>query len=109
MACRLLRSRSCGSRLSAQETSINTKKLGQTGEVLEELQLQLGQHAAKITEIAPRSKRLGEGAPDAPAKRSRSSSAASSLSGEGTDTGEPASRQRKRPRMSDDESNDESS
>ena len=80
--------------------TINNKQLGQTDEALEDLKWRLQEHAAQITENAPRSKRLSQGAPGMPFKRPRSS-----LSDEGTDTGEPAMR-RKRPRMSD-ESNGE--
>ena len=84
--------------------TVNTKELGQTEEALEELKSRLLEHAARITENAPsskRNKRLGQGA-----LAKRSSSSASSLSDEGTDTGEPGNRQRKRQRMSD-ESRDE--
>ena len=80
--------------------TINTNELGQTDEALEDLKSRLLEHAAQITENAPRSKRLSQRAPGALAKRPRSSSPASSLSDEGTDTGEPGNRQRrKRPRM----------
>ena len=74
--------------------TINTNELGQTDQALKELQMHLHEHAARITENAPRSKH------GALAKRPRSSSPASSLSDEGTDTGEPGNCQRrKRPRM----------
>ena len=87
--------------------TINTKDLGQTEEALEELKSQLLEHAAQVREIVPRTRRLGHGAPSGvSAKRPRSSLPASSLSDEGTDTGEPGNRQRKRQRMSD-ESRDE--
>ena len=81
--------------------TINTKDLGQTEEALEELKSQLLEHAAQVREIVPRTRRLGHGAPSGvSAKRPRSSLPASSLSDEGTDTGEPGNRQRrKRPRM----------
>ena len=77
--------------------TINTNELGQTDQALKELKWRLLEHAAQITENAPSSKRQG-----ALAKRPRSarSPASSSLSDEGTDTGEPENR-RKRPRMSD--------
>ena len=87
--------------------TINTSELGQTDQALEELKSRLLEHAARITENAPRSKQLGQVAPGASAKRPRSSSPASSLSDEGTDTGEPGNRQRKRQRMSDESSRDE--
>ena len=75
--------------------TINTNELGQTDQALEELKSRLLEHAARITEKAPRSK------PGALAKRPHSSSPDSSLSDEGTDTGELAHRhQRKRQRMS---------
>ena len=77
--------------------TINTKHLGQTDQALEELKSRLLEHAARITENAPSSKLLGQGAL---AKRPRSASLGLSLSDEGTDTGEPEKR-RKRPRMSD--------
>ena len=87
--------------------TINTKDLGQTEEALEELKLQLLEHAARVRSIAPRSRRLGQGAPGALAKRPRSSSPASSLSDEGTDTGEPGSRQQQKRQRMFDESMDE--
>ena len=62
--------------------TINTNEFGQTDKALEELKLQLLAHSARITENAPRSKRLC--GPSAPAKRPRSPSPASSLSDEGT-------------------------
>ena len=86
--------------------TINTNELGQTDQALKDLKSQLLEHAARITENVPSSKRLGQAAPGASAKRPRSSSPASSLSDEGTDTGEPGNRQRKRHRMPD-ESRDE--
>ena len=90
-----------------EEDTINNKELGRTEEALEELKSQLLEHAAQVRDIVPRTRRLGHGAPSgASAKRPRSSSPASSLSDEGTDTGEPGNRQRKRQRMSD-ESRDE--
>ena len=80
--------------------TINTNEFGQTDKALEELKLQLLAHSARITENAPRSKRLC--GPSAPAKRPRSPSPASSLSDEGTDMGEPADCQpQKRQRVSD--------
>ena len=85
---------------SVAET-INNKQLGQTDEALEDLKSRLLEHSAQITETAPRSKRLGQGASGASSKRPRSS-----LSDEGTDTGEPTTMRRKRPRMSE-ESNGE--
>ena len=82
--------------------TINTKELGQTEEALEELKSQLLEHAAQVRDIVPRTRRLDHGAPSgASAKRPRSSSPASSLSDEGTDTGERGNRQRKRQKMSD--------
>ena len=86
--------------------TINTNELGQTDEALEELKTRLLEHAARITENAPRSKRLSQGDGGVLAKRPRSSSPASSRSDEGTDTGEQAKR-RKRPSMSDDSDADE--
>ena len=85
--------------------TIDTKQMGQTDDALDELQTQLHEHAAQLREIVPPSERLC--GPSAPAKRPRSPSPASSLSDEGTDTGEPADcQQQKRQRMSD-ESNAE--
>ena len=78
--------------------TINTNELGQTDQALKDLKSQLLEHAARITENVPSSKRLGQAAPGGSAKRPRSSSPASSLSDEGTDTGEPGNRQRKRQR-----------
>ena len=87
--------------------TINTSELGQTDQALEDLKSKLLEHAARITESnVPSSKRLGQAAPGVSAKRPRSSSPVSSLIDEGTDTGEPGSRQRKRQRMCD-ESRDE--
>ena len=81
----------------AVATSVDSKALGQLDEALEEMQTRLHEHAAQLREIVPRSRRLCEGAPGALVKRPRSSSPDSSLSDEGTDTGEPAHRhQRKR-------------
>ena len=74
--------------------TINTKQMGQTDEALEELQMRLHEHAAQLREVVPRSK------PGALAKRPRSSSPASSSSGEGTDTGEPANKRRRMPEES---------
>ena len=68
--------------------TINTNELGQTDQALEELKSRLLEHAARITENAPRSK------PGALAKRPRSSSPASSSSEEGTDTGDPANKRK---------------
>ena len=85
--------------VTPQETPpINTNELGQTDQALKDLKSQLLEHAARITENVPSSKRLGQAAPGVSAKRPRSSSPASSLSDEGTDTGEPGNRQRKRQR-----------
>ena len=75
--------------------SVDSKALGQMDEVLEELQMRLHEHAAQITENAPRSKRLGQGGAGPSAKRPRSSSLAASSSDEGTDTGRPGKRQRR--------------
>ena len=86
--------------------TINTKELGQTDEALEELKARLLEHAARITENAPRSKQLCQVAPRASAKRPRSSPA-SALSDEGTDTGEPGSRQQQKRQRMFDESMDE--
>ena len=77
--------------------TINTNELGQTDQALEELKSRLHEHTARITENAPRSK------PGALAKRPRSSSPASSSSGEGTDTGEPANKRRRMPEESNGE------
>ena len=77
--------------------TINTYELGQTDQALKELKSRLLEHAARITENAPRSK------PGALAKRPRSSSPASSSSGEGTDTGEPANKRRRMPEESNGE------
>ena len=71
--------------------TINTNDLGQTDQALEDLKSRLLEHAARITENAPRAK------PGALAKRPRPSSPASSSSGEGTDTGEPANKRRRMP------------
>ena len=74
-------------------TTINKRVLGQTNEALQELQEQLHNHAARPA------KRLRATRDD---EAPRSSSPASLLSDEGTDTGEPANRQhRKRQRKSD--------
>ena len=78
-------------------SSVNTKQMGQTDEALEELQMRLHEHAAQLREVVPRSK------PGALAKRPRSSSPASSSSGEGTDTGEPANKRRRMPEESNGE------
>ena len=86
--------------------TINTKELGQTDEALEELKARLLEHAARITENAPPSKQLCQVAPGASAKRPRSSPA-SALSDEGTDTGEPGSRQQQKRQRMFDESMDE--
>ena len=78
---------------------INTKKIGQTDEALEDLQMYLHEHAVQITE----KKRLRPGGALAECKRA--SSPAASSSDEGTDTGPPARRQRTdRPRSDDDAS-----
>ena len=77
--------------------TVNTKQMGQTDEALEELQMRLHEHAAQLREVVPRSK------PGALAKRPRSSSPASSSSGEGTDTGEPANKRRRMPEESNGE------
>ena len=77
--------------------TINTNELGQTDQALEDLKSRLLEHAARITENAPRSK------PGALAKRPRSSSPASSSSGEGTDTGDPANKRRRMPEESNGE------
>ena len=77
--------------------TINTSELGQTDQALEELKSRLLEHAARITENAPRSKH------GALAKRPRSSSPASLSSGEGTDTGEPANKRRRMPEESNGE------
>ena len=86
--------------------TINTNELGQTDEALEDLKSRLLEHAARITENAPRSKQLCQVAPGASAKRPRSSPA-SALSDEGTDTGEPGSRQQQKRQRMFDESMDE--
>ena len=86
--------------------TINTNELGQTDQALKELKSRLLEHAARITENAPRSKQLCQVAPGASAKRPRSSPA-SALSDEGTDTGEPGSRQQQKRQRMFDESMDE--
>ena len=87
-------------------SSVNTKQMGQTDEALDELQMRLHEHAAKLRETAPRSKRLAR-SNGTLAKRSRGASPAPSLSDEGTDTGEPARERKLRPRRTIPESDDE--
>ena len=77
--------------------TIDKKQMGQTDEALDELQMRLHEHAAQITETK-QGRRAG-----ALAKRSRAASPAASSSGEGTDTGAPARRQRTIRPMSDDD------
>ena len=77
--------------------TINTKQMGQTDEALDELQMRLHEHAAQITETK-QGRRAG-----AVAKRPRAPSPAASSSGEGTDTGASARRQRTIRPMSDDD------
>ena len=58
--------------------TINTKQLGRTDEALEELQLRLHEHAARLRSVVPRSRRLRRGPPGATTEPACASPAPSS-------------------------------